>query len=142
MGWLLRKPSDIVIFGRAIGLKHVEGRDYATAEDIRVRSWKAEWPFYVRVHHAEFVSGTFANGVSLSQLMDELGANSFTSTQRNAAARTGNTNPRRAFNQKPSVRLTIEGQRWLNRRLDEAFRVHGKMTPAKLEQLDWPAMPT
>jgi hypothetical protein len=41
---------------------------------------------YIRVHHAEFVAGTIGNGVSLNELMDELGQ-SFMATQRNAGGR-------------------------------------------------------
>jgi len=82
---LARDPNDIRVFGRAVGMRHVPGRDDATPEDIARRPWKAKWPLYIRVHHAEFVAGTMANGVSLNELMGTLGPNSFATT---------NTNPR------------------------------------------------
>lgn len=72
MGRLVGNPNDTIIYGRAIGLKHVEGRDEASPEDIEQRTWKKLWPVYVRVHHAEFIEGTLANGIRLSDLMDEL----------------------------------------------------------------------
>jgi hypothetical protein len=59
-------PNDIRVFGRAIGLRHVPGRDDATHEDVERRAWKARGPHYIRVHHAEFVAGSMANGVSLT----------------------------------------------------------------------------
>src|SRR5262249_18336623 len=80
---LTRDPNDIRVFGRAIGLRHVPGRDDATPEDVLRRPWKAKWPRYVRVHHAEFVAGSMSNGVSLNELMDSLGSDSFAATQRN-----------------------------------------------------------
>ena len=58
---------------------------------------EGKWPRYIRVHHAEFVAGTMENGISLNELMDTLGTDSFVPTQRNAAQGQGkNTNPRRA----------------------------------------------
>ena len=63
---------DIRVFGRAIVLKHVPSRDDVTSRDIARRKWKSTWPRYVRVHHAEIVAGTLANGMSLRELMDAL----------------------------------------------------------------------
>jgi hypothetical protein len=70
---LTRDPHDIRVFGRAIGLSHVPGRDDATPEDIARREWKATWPRYIRVYHAEFVAGSMTNGVSLNELMGAFG---------------------------------------------------------------------
>ena len=106
---LVKGPDDIRIFGRAIALKHQEGRDDATQADIQRRPWKSRWPRYIRVHHAEFVAGTMANGVSLAELMDTLGSDSFATTQRNAARGQGNINPRRSLRQQPAVRLSRQG---------------------------------
>jgi hypothetical protein len=44
-----------------------------------------------------------ANGVSLNEMMDELGPESFAPTQRNAAKETGNVDPRRSYQQHPAV---------------------------------------
>jgi hypothetical protein len=140
MGRMVGNPNDIIIYGRAIGLRHVEGRDEATPEEINYkdRDWKKDWPIYIRVHHAEFVAGTLANGIRLSDLMDELKSDSFISTQTNARNGNGNTNPRSACRQKAAMPLTKEAFAWLNQRLEQAFARHGKLTPAELEKLDWP----
>ena len=137
----LVKGPDIRIFGRAVALKHVAGRDEATPADIERRPWKTRWPRYIRVHHAEFVAGTMQNGVSLAELMDTLGSDSFAPTQRNAARGQGNTNPRRAFMQQPAVELSNEGFEWLNARLQTAFDVHGQIPRHVLRELDWPEVP-
>jgi hypothetical protein len=84
------------MFGRATGLREVPGRNDAPPEEVARRPWKAKWPRYVRVHHAEFVVGSMAKGVSLNELMYSLGADSFAGTQRNAARGEGNTDRRRA----------------------------------------------
>jgi hypothetical protein len=138
---LTRDPNDIRVFGRATGLRHVPGRDDATPEDIARRSWKATWPRYVRVHHAEFIAGSMANGVSLNELMDTLGSSSFAPTQRNAARGEGNTDPRRAYRQQAAIELSPQGRAWLNERLEAAFEAHGKVPADDLAKLDWPEMP-
>jgi hypothetical protein len=138
---LTRDPNDIRIFGRAVGMKHQPGRDDATSADIARRPWKETWPRYIRVHHAEFVAGTMANGVSLNELMDTLGADSFAPTQRNTARGEGNTNPRRAYLQQAAVELSAEGFSWLGERLQAAFDEHGMVPQDTLDKLDWPVPP-
>ena len=49
----------------------------------RVREATQAWSRHVRVHHAEFLSGTLSNGISVNALMDELHERSFASTLRN-----------------------------------------------------------
>jgi hypothetical protein len=139
MGRLVRGPNDIMIFGRAIALRrHLEGLDDATEADLARRPWKTDWPHYVRVHGAEFVDGTMREGISLNALMDALAANAFAKTQENAAAETGNVNPRRTYSQQPAVRLSLQGAEWIGTRLEHAFRRHGMIQKATLETLDWP----
>jgi hypothetical protein len=140
MGRLVKDPNDILIYGRAIGLRHVDQRDNASAADIQRRSWKQQWPHYVRVHHADFVAGPLSNGVSLFGLIDALKANASAPTQRNALKGVGNTDPRKAYMQQAALELSAQGCAWLNDRLEVAFRKHGKLPAADLEKLDWPEM--
>ena len=76
--------ADILVFGRATALAYVEGRDDASEADTAERPWQRRWPHYVRFHDGELVAGTLADGVSLGELMDALGAEAFATTQRNA----------------------------------------------------------
>ena len=139
MGRLVKDPVDTMIYGRAVGIRHKPGRDDATPKDIQLRGWKAKWPYYVRVHHAEFIAGTLANGVSLKELTTVLGADAFASTQRNARAGAGNIDPRRAYMQQAAVQLSLQGMAWLDEKLERAYRQFGRLAPALLEELDWPA---
>ncbi len=141
VGRLTEGPDDIRIFGRSIGMRHVRRRDDATPEDIALRSWKQTWPRYIRVHHAEFVSGTMRNGVSLNELMETWGSQSFVPTARNAARGEGNTNPRTAYRQQAAVELTDQAAAWLTDRLEAAFVAHGMVPPAEVAALDWPEVP-
>lgn len=135
-------PRDIIIFGRAIGMKYVPGRDDASATEIEARDWKRLWPRYIRVHHAEFVAGTMANGVSLNALMEALGHDSFISTQRNHALGQGNTNPYSAYRQLAAVQLSSKGQEWLTDRLQIALERHGRLPQDELDKIGWPSLPT
>lgn len=138
MGRMVQDPNDIVVYGRAIALRHRLERDDATQADIERRSWKTKWPHYVRVHHAEFIAGTLRNGVSLYELMDELGADAFASTQRNARRGHGNTNPRRAYLQQAAVQLSPQGAGYLVREFQGAAARFGILTPVVMSTLDWP----
>jgi len=140
IGRITEDPNDIRIFGRATGMRHEPGRDDATPEDIARRPWKATWPRYIRVHNAEFVAGTMANGISLNDLMDALGANSFLPTQRNTSLGHGNTNPRKAYRQQAAVELSRQGWLWLAERLQSAFDAHGLVPRDTLDALDWPVL--
>ena len=138
MGRLTSDPNDIRVFGRARGMAYRARRDDASPADIELRTWKEKWSRYIRVHHAEFVAGTMENGVSLNELMDSLKADSFASTQRNAARSNGNTNPRHAYRRQAAVELSYEGFSWLSRRLQAAFEAHGQVSRDSLYELDWP----
>lgn len=138
---LTQGPNDMRIFGRAIGMKHKPGRDDATEEDIALRPWKKTWPRYIRVHHAEFVAGDMANGVSLNELMSTLRTDAFLPTQRNKARGEGNTDPRKAYRQQAAVELSREGMSWLSERLQAAFDEHGKVPQDTMDGLDWPVLP-
>ena len=138
IGRLTGDPNDIRIFGCAVALRHQQGRDEATREDIERRDWKRWWPIYIRVHHPEFVAGTMANAVSLNELMDELGPLSFKSTKRNAARGEGNVDPRRAYMRQPAVALSEEGHAWVDERLEAVFATYGKIPQNQLAELDWP----
>ena len=131
-------PRDILIFGRGIGLQYKERRDDASPAEIKLRDWKAKWSRYIRVHDVKFVNGTLADGVSLNQLMVELGSESFASTRRHALAGKGNTNPRSAFNQQAAVELTPKAISWLEERLQQCFEKNGKISRDELAKLDWP----
>jgi len=135
MARFTNEPDDIRVFGRAIGMKYHPGRDDASVEDIGLRSWREEYSRYIRVHHAEFVAGSMDNGISLNELMDALGSDSFASTQRNAARGNGNTNPRHAYQQQPAVKLAPQGFAWLTEQLQTAFDIHGKIPQDTLNKI-------
>lgn len=138
MARMVTDPNDIIIYGRAIGMAYVPGRDDASDAELALRPWKSQWSHYVRVHHAQFIAGTLRNGIPLSALMDTLGANAFASTEDNARRGTGNVNPRLAFRQQPAVRLSADGAAWLTERFEQAIVISGTVAEDELAGLDWP----
>ncbi|MGJ8632289.1 MAG: phospholipase D-like domain-containing protein [Luteolibacter sp.] len=130
--------GDIMVFGRALAIRHRPGTDEATADDIAHLGWMETWSNFVRIHHAEFVDGTLESGIRLSELMADLGTNSFASTQLRATNGETNIDPRRAYGQQAAVRLSRKGLDWLNARLEEAFNVNGKLGSEVLRGLRWP----
>ena len=137
MGHLVRGPNDIVVYGRAVARGYEEGRDDAGAEDVARRPWLERWPHFIRVHGAEFVDGTLGDGVSLGELMDELGAYAFGPTAENADRGVGNVDPRQSIRQAAAIRLSEAGASWLGEELDAAFRRHGRLRAEEMPGLDW-----
>ena len=143
IGRMVHSPNDTLIYGRAIAYEHQPGRDDASAADIARRDWKDTWGTYIRVRDPEFVAGTLANGVSLAEMMDELGADSFLSTAENKKSGDpdANTNPRIALRSKAHMPLTQKAADWLNARFYQALAKHGRIATAELEKLYWPPLP-
>lgn len=141
MARLVSEPVDIRVFGRAIAMEHRPGRDDATAGDIVARPWKERWPCYIRVHDAEFINGAMGDGVSLYQLMDELGSETWASTSRRAAqSNATEINPRKSLAQQSQLELTQRAIQTLNQLLEHCFEVEGTMSSAELARLDWPTV--
>ncbi|WP_282950157.1 MULTISPECIES: phospholipase D family protein [unclassified Sphingopyxis] len=126
-GRLVHSPNDLLIFGRVIGRKHRDEEDVASAAEIALRPWKADWPRYVRVHGGRFLDGTLADGISMSEMMTSLGADAFESTQRNARDKSGNTDPFASYGRKAHMLLTDRSRAWIEERLEAALRRHGEI---------------
>lgn len=139
---LVSDPNDIMVYGHAIGVRYVEGRDDASEADIQRLPWKQDWPHLVRVHDGVFLRGCLGDGVSLNALMKDLGASVFAATQRNAQAGRGNTDPRRAYLRQAAVELTPKGRDSLSRALGLQFRRVGKLSAKDLSSLYWPNAPS
>jgi hypothetical protein len=138
IGHLVEGPNDIIVYGRALAWAYEEGRDDASGADLALRPWLERWPHFIRVHDAEFVDGTLAEGVSLGELMDELGAYAFGPTSENADRGVGNVDPRQSIRQAAAIRLSEAGASWLDEELEGAFRRHGKLRALEIPGLDWP----
>lgn len=139
MGRLVSDPVDVRIFGRAVAMEHRPGRDDATPEEIAARPWKERWPCYVRVHDAEFIDGTMADGISLNEFMGRYGSNAWASTiRRTAETGTTDIDPRKSLAQQSQLELGPDAIRWLNERLNACLDRHGRISQERLDKLDWP----
>ena len=138
---LTEEPGRSRVFGRAVGIAYMEDRDDATPADKQRRWWKEDYPHYIRVDDAEFVAGTLENGVSLEDMMEALGTDSFVTTQQRAEAGETDINVRLSVRRQPAMRLTHQAQSWLKERLQAAFDRHGKIPRSTIRDLDWPELP-
>jgi hypothetical protein len=133
IGHLVAGPNDILVYGRGIARAYEEGRDDASLEDVARRPWLERWSHFIRVHDVEFVHGTLGDGVSLNELMDELGPYAFGPTAENADRGVGNVDPRKSIRQAAAIRLSEAGRSWLNEELEARFREFGKLRGDKLD---------
>lgn len=133
---LVEDPNDIIIYGRAIAIKHDPKRDFASESDIRMRSWRSKWPNYIRISEPEFIKGKLENGISMNLLMKKFGHNSFMSTRNNHIKGTGNTNPRKAYMQKAHVQLTQEAASWLNSELNTKLYEVGRLEESRFVNIE------
>jgi hypothetical protein len=138
MGHLVSGPNDIRVYGRAVAMAYEEGRDDASGEEIARRPWLERWPHFIRVREMEFFDGTLEDGVSLAELMDELGAYAFGPTGENADRGVGNVDPRQSIRQAAAIRLSEAGTSWLQEELELAFRRFGRVRAEEVAGLDWP----
>ena len=130
---LVSDPDDVLIYGHAFALAYQERLDDL---DISQRNeWDPEgkWPHFIRVRDAKFIEGTLDDGVSLNELMNELGSDAFASTQRNARKGEGNTEPRRSMARKASMQLTPESNSWIVNKLMAAYRNRGQFDVKDLD---------
>jgi hypothetical protein len=135
MSRMTKSPNDMRIIGRAIALAHDPDHDMASGRDIRLRPWLRQWPYLVRVHHATFIDGTLADGVSLNDLLEELGPFALRSTRRRLRSGEQNINPRRSYTQKPDVELSAEGFRWMTQQFETALARHGSIPDEQIRRL-------
>ncbi len=136
IGRLMKEPTDIMIYGRALGRKYCPQRDDATTSDINLRHWRRDWPHYIRVYRPEFINGRLGDCVSLYDLMRDLGSDTFVTTHANALRGQGNIDPRKAYLRQASVRLTVQAAQLLNTRFESILSALGRLTENELGNLD------
>lgn len=135
IGRLVENPNDIIIFGRTIGSKYNQNKDNASKKDINKRSWRADWPHYIRVQDPEFISGKLGDGISLNSLMEEHQADIFASTWAHQISGKGNVNPRKAYLRQASVKLSFKGAKSINCLLEDKFNIIGKISDKQLNTI-------
>lgn len=113
MARMTHDPYDFAIFGKATAMKHVPGRDIATPQEIKERSWKAKWPIYIRVTNPIFVDGQMGDCVLMYDMIKAMDYMSFPSTKRRFNDGEREINPKRSLAQKAYIPITQEAANWL-----------------------------
>ncbi len=93
----ISQPDDLLIYGYAIGRRHRDKEDVATKTEIGTQPWRAEFANYIRVYDARFVNADLGDGVSMYEMLNQLGPDSWRSTWENARSGGGNTDPWRVI---------------------------------------------
>lgn len=135
MSRMTTDPNDHRIIGRAIALAHDPDKDMASSADIERRPWLTDWPYLVRVHQPVFIAGQLVNGLSLSEMMDELGPFSFRRAKERALSGEADVNPRRSLGQQADVHLSEEGFAWMTEHFEAALSEHGQLDPDRVRKL-------
>jgi hypothetical protein len=135
MARMTQNPNDYAIFGKAIALKYVDGRDKASQQEIEENNWKNRWSIYLRVKKPVFINGTMADGVLLSELLSKFDYDSFPSTRRRYDEGEINIKPTKSLMRKAYVKLTHNSAEWLEQKFDEALINVGQVDNQFLKSL-------
>lgn len=138
MAFMTKNPVDYSVFGRAVAIPHVPGRDDATANEIARQKWKSKWPHYIRVFDPVFIDAPLSECVFLGPIIGQLGAHALSSTAKNLASGAGNLDPRRALRQKPDVEMTAQGAQELAEQFGERLRSTGPVPTSFIDTLPRP----
>lgn len=135
MARMTQNPYDYAIFGKATALKYTEGRDIASKQEISERTWKKNWPIYLRVKDPVFINGTMADGILLSDLINKFDYDSFPSTRQRFDDGEKNIKPTKSLMRKAYVKLTHNSAAWLEQKFDEAVNNVGQIDDTFIQSL-------
>ncbi len=129
--------SDMAIFGKGEALEHVDSRDMASKYEIGLRNWKNHWGTYIRVKNTEFIDGIMGDCPLVSQLINDLGFDSYQSTSGNYELENGgNIDPWMAVRQQADVQLSEFGAKWMEDKFQEAIKSSGRIPNSFIANLD------
>jgi len=128
-------PYDYAIFGRAEAIKFVEGRDIASEYEKKERTWKNDYPVYLRLKKSKFINGILGDCILLSDIINKFDYESFDSTSRRYLEGERSINPIKALMQKPYIKLTPKSAGWLESRFSETISLTGKVSSQFIKTL-------
>jgi len=135
MARMTEKPHDYAVFGKATALKYTEGRDIASKQEMAERTWKMNWPIYLRVKDPVFINGTMADGILLSELINQFDYDSFPSTRQRFDDGERDIKPTKSLMRKAYVKLTHNSAAWLEQKFDEAVSNFGQVDDTFIQSL-------
>ena len=128
-------PYDYAIFGKAEALRFVDIRDRATKGEIAERTWKKDWPIYLRITNPVFIDGTLGDCILLYDLIKALDYDSFPTTRQRYDRGERDINPYKSLSQQAYVRLTQNAVEWLEPKFEETLNNIGQVDDNFLQQL-------
>jgi len=132
---MTENPNNYAIFGKAIAMKYVEGRDKATASEIIERPWKKDWPIYLRIYDPIFIDGEMSDCVFLYDLIKSLDYMSFPSTESRYQSGERDINPYTSLAQRAYIRLTSQAVEWLEPKFQASLNRKGAISSEFIDAL-------
>lgn len=137
------KRRDYAIFGKAVGMKHLDKYDIASPAEIKRTwlkkkkyYWKDEYPNYIRVNSAAFIDTIFKNCPMLKRdLFGKFNEWSLVSTMQHKMKGSGNINPVKSLGQKAAIEITEEAALWLDNELQSRFDEFGTIPKKFIDKL-------
>lgn len=123
------------IIGRCEALRHVDARDVASAEELKISGWKKSWPLYIRVRNTVFIDTIMANCPDMKTLVHTLDYESFYHTLIRHENGEPDINPFHSLRQQADVELSAVGADWLEQAFDNCLEQYGAVKPAFIRSL-------
>lgn len=120
-GVMVEDPNDIIIYGRSLCHKFVELRDMSTQQDIQAFSWKNRWGANIRVYDSLFMNSILENGISVADIIQRFGINTFVDQYGNYE----DQGPSLALRQKASKFLSPMVAEWLETQFADKVHQYG-----------------
>ncbi len=139
LGRMVKAPDDYVVFGRAVVLDQFRlPRDQATAKDIIDVPFRKDWPYYLRINSTRFIEGNLENGVTIAELIDTLGYESFARSKVRYAQGDRGFSIRTLFSHQSHMELTGASLKWLETRFSEQIDKYGNVEKGFLDSIPKP----
>lgn len=133
---MVHSPSDYAIFGRAEAIQHDDKRDNATPEEIKRRSWKEQWPAYLRTTNGVFIDGRMEDCPMLwKDVLNKFGSRIFEETRKHVEAGEKDIEPKHSVMRKAYIRLSEEAACWLDKEFQAALTKKGAIDREYLDSL-------
>ncbi|MCX6645818.1 MAG: hypothetical protein NTY09_05630 [bacterium] len=132
---LSREPggdNESHVAGCAKAVKYRDLIDDATDEQRGMDTYLDRYPHGLRLENAAFISGAVGEGIPISVLMDKLGPETFSSTTKNRARGSGNTDPVKSIAQKSIIQLSEKGAKLTHELLEDRMNRIGRITAGEI----------
>jgi len=128
--------SELYIVGSARAIAYRRLIDDATDEQKIEDQWLERFPHALQLENVRFIRGVVGEGIAVYPLMKKLGPQTFASTSKNLAGKSGNTDPFKSISQKSIIKLADRCASETRGILEEKFHVLGTVTSGEISRFE------